>query len=409
MNKKKRIKIKRNEKWRWMMSYLFIFIVVGWGTGNFGVNAMEQDEFQQWADHLQDEIELTSFIQFVFTLSPNLEYLSTKSTENQQNGIHSTLNMTHSMFPLLSYIMNTDAVTEYGMKDIFPFLKQKELLENTAEVFVQNERFEFKEDNQVAPSASIATSYSLEQLANVDFLVSHFYTVDSNIIVSEKDFNAEYFLEADMKLKKDVEGPQVLIYHTHSSEAFVDSVEGDASHTVVGLGDELTRIIEEEYGVEVMHLRGQYDSDRNKAYELIEPDLVKILKENPTIEVMIDLHRDGIPDDKRLVTTIDGKPTAQIMFFNGLCKMKKNGQMVSIGSIVNPYVSENMALSFQMHLKANELYTGFTRKIYLKGPRYNLHLLPKSLLIEVGAQTNTVEEAQNAMEPLAKILMDVLR
>ena len=74
----------------------------------------------------------------------------------------------------------------------------------------------------------------------------------------------------------------------------------------------------------------------------------------------------------------------------------------------NPYIADNQALSFQMQLAAEEYYPGLMRKIYLKGYRYNLHMKPKSMLIEVGAQTNTLQEAKNAMEPLANILALVL-
>ena len=72
------------------------------------------------------------------------------------------------------------------------------------------------------------------------------------------------------------------------------------------------------------------------------------------------------------------------------------------------YLEENLAFSFQMKLAAEEYYPGFARANYLKGYRYNLHYRPKSLLVEVGAQTNTLEEAKNAMEPLADLLHKVL-
>ena len=62
-----------------------------------------------------------------------------------------------------------------------------------------------------------------------------------------------------------------------------------------------------------------------------------------------------------------------------------------------------------MQLKAQEYFPGYTRKIYLKGLRYNLHFRPRSALVEVGAQTNTYEEALNAMEPLAQLLDMVLQ
>ena len=70
----------------------------------------------------------------------------------------------------------------------------------------------------------------------------------------------------------------------------------------------------------------------------------------------------------------------------------------------NPNLKENLAFSFQMQLLAAGKYPGLTRKIYLKGLRYNEHVRARSALIEVGAQTNTVEEIMNTMEPLADLL-----
>ncbi len=96
---------------------------------------------------------------------------------------------------------------------------------------------------------------------------------------------------------------------------------------------------------------------------------------------------------------------AQVMFFNGLSRTTKTG---NIDYLANPYIADNLAMSFQMQLKAAEYYPGFTRRIYLKGYRYNMHYCPKTLLVEVGAQTNTVQEAMNAMVPLADVLNKVL-
>ena len=121
--------------------------------------------------------------------------------------------------------------------------------------------------------------------------------------------------------------------------------------------------------------------------------------------MVIDLHRDGVPADRHLVTEINGKPTAKFMFFNGLSRTTSQGEL---SYLPNPYIADNLALSFQMQLAAAEYFPDLTRKIYLKGYRYNLHLCPKSMLVEVGAQTNTFEEAKNAMEPLAALLSYVL-
>jgi len=120
---------------------------------------------------------------------------------------------------------------------------------------------------------------------------------------------------------------------------------------------------------------------------------------------VIDLHRDGVPETTRLVTEIDGKSTAKLMFFNGLSKTTSQGELAYLA---NSNLASNLAFSFQMQLAAKEYYPGLTRPIYLKGYRYNMHLCPKSMLIEVGAQTNTFEEAKNSMEPLTDILAKVL-
>ena len=120
---------------------------------------------------------------------------------------------------------------------------------------------------------------------------------------------------------------------------------------------------------------------------------------------MIDLHRDGVPEDRKLVTEINGKPTAQIMFYNGLSYTADGGQ---VDYLPNPYIQDNLAFSFQLEYQAAQYYPELYRGIYLAALRYNLHLKPRALLLEAGAQTNTVQEVKNAMEPFADILDRVL-
>ena len=166
------------------------------------------------------------------------------------------------------------------------------------------------------------------------------------------------------------------------------------------------KILTEEYGYNVIHHTGEYDvPSRDYAYSKSLPALEQILSENPSVEVIIDLHRDGVAETTRLLTDLNGVPTAKIMFFNGLSYTKKNGP---IGYLENKNLQENLAFSFQMQRAANEYYPGITRKNYLNAYRYNMHLRGKSLLVELGAQTNTVEEIKNAIGPLAHILDIVL-
>ena len=254
------------------------------------------------------------------------------------------------------------------------------------------------------------TDISMEQLQDFDFVLSNFYTVDSTTSITSDQLNAPELIQMDLRMKTGNDQPQILIYHTHSQEEFIDSVPGDASTTIVGVGDYLTKILKENYGYNVLHVTDTFDIvdgklDRNQAYNYAQERISQVLEENPSIEVIIDLHRDGVADNQRLVTEVNGKQTAKVMFFNGLSRTKQNGE---ISYLPNPYIQDNLAFSLQMILACEKYYPDFARTIYLRGYRYNLHLRPKTLLVECGAQTNTVEEEMNAMEPLADVLNKVL-
>lgn len=254
------------------------------------------------------------------------------------------------------------------------------------------------------------TDISLEQFQDFDFVLNNFFTVDSTTSITSEQLNAPELVQMDLRMQTGNDQPQILIYHTHSQEEFIDSVPGDASTTIVGVGDYLTKILKEDYGYNVIHVTDTFDIvdgklDRNQAYNYAQERISQVLEENPSIEVIIDLHRDGVADNQRLVTEVDGKQTAKVMFFNGLSRTKQNGE---ITYLPNPYIQDNLAFSLQMMLACEKYYPDFARTIYLRGYRYNLHLRPKTLLVECGAQTNTVEEEMNAMEPLADVLNKVL-
>ena len=247
---------------------------------------------------------------------------------------------------------------------------------------------------------------SADAMSTYEELVKNFYVIDSTTMADASLLDAGRFSAKDLTIDITADGPQILIYHTHSQEAYVDSEIGDASQTVVGVGDELTRILTERYGYQVFHHTGVYDlPSRNGAYSRALPEVEKILSENPSIQVVIDLHRDEMPEKVHLVTEIDGKQTARFMFFNGISRTRKTGELEYL---FNPYLEDNLALSFQLEKAAQEYYPNLTRKIYLKGYRYNMHICPKTLLIELGAQNNTFEEAIHACEPLASLLNLVL-
>ena len=255
------------------------------------------------------------------------------------------------------------------------------------------------------PVADKSYSYRWEDLLSYEMLVKAFYAIDSTTKAGEELLQVDQLLSKDMRVQGSADEPQILIYHTHSQEAFVDSIAGDESTGIVGVGEYLTTILREKYGYNVLHHTESYDMEsRDYAYSNSLPALEQLLAEYPSIEVVIDLHRDAMPENRRLVVDIQGRPTAQFMFFNGLSRTTKG----NIEYLDNPYLTDNVAFSFQMQAACNEYYPGLARRIYLKAYRYNMHLCPKTALIELGAQNNTVEEAMNACEPLAHVLDLVL-
>ena len=264
-----------------------------------------------------------------------------------------------------------------------------------------------KDENGAAVSAALspaaARAFSYEQLVDFDFVHNTFYIIPSHTSLSSELLKPEEFLKADLSVKE--KRPCVLLYHTHSQEAFKDSTGNDM--TIVQIGDYLETILKEQYGYEVIHVTTQFDMkdgqlDRSKAYTYAEGEIAKVLSENPQVDMVIDLHRDGVNENLHFVTEINGKPTAKVMFFNGISYSNTQGV---IDYLYNPYLKDDLALSYQMFALGKTYYPDFLRCIYIEAYRYNQHLCRRSMLIEAGAQTNTFEEVKNAMEPLAELIV----
>lgn len=254
------------------------------------------------------------------------------------------------------------------------------------------------------------TNTLVEQLKaslDTEFLLENFYIVDSTTSVDKKKFDVEQMLKKDFSIKKQ-KRPQILIYHTHgATEQFADGKTEEDS--IIGAGSTLASVLKKEYGYEVLHDKTKYDSlggkvDRNKAYNNALNGVSEILEKNASIEVVIDLHRDGVNSNLRRVAKINGENVAQFMIFNGLCRNSKG----EISYLKNPYLEDNLAFGLQLKIEAMERYPDLTIKNYLKAYRYNLHLRQRSLLIELGNENTTTEEAKKAMPYLAELVDSVL-
>lgn len=243
-----------------------------------------------------------------------------------------------------------------------------------------------------------------EKLMDYNYVLNNFYVVPSVTSLRPQVLDLDKILQVDLRIEKNSTVPQILVFHTHSQEKFADSEENGMS--IVNVGDRLVSLLQEQYGYNVIHLTDEFDMaggvlDRSEAYTYANTKLDEVLAQNPSIQVVIDLHRDGVDASKHLVTEIDGKQTARIMLFNGISYTKEQGE---IDYLPNPYITENLAMTYKMYLLGKINYPDLFRCIYISGYRYCLHHVPRSMLIEAGAQTNTYEEVYNAMEPLARLI-----
>lgn len=261
---------------------------------------------------------------------------------------------------------------------------------------------EWDKDSKVLEAA--AGIIPKEKLMDYNYVLNNFYVVPSVTSLRPQVLDLDKISQVDLRIEKDSTVPQILVFHTHSQEKFADSEENGMS--IVNVGDRLVNLLQEQYGYNVIHLTDEFDMaggvlDRSEAYTYANTKLDEVLAQNPSIQVVIDLHRDGVDASKHLVTEIDGKQTARIMLFNGISYTKEQGE---IDYLPNPYITENLAMTYKMFLLGKINYPDLFRCIYISGYRYCLHHVPRSMLIEAGAQTNTYEEVYNAMEPLARLI-----
>ena len=180
-------------------------------------------------------------------------------------------------------------------------------------------------DSKEKLAANLKMIQKLKASNSRTYLLKKFYITDSSTSIDPKIFQIQNLLNMNLKIKKSSK-PQILIIHTHgASESFADSRKGKEEDSIIGVGDCLAKVLSEKYGYQVLHDRTAYDKvngkiDRNKAYNQAYNGLKQTLGKYPSIQTVIDLHRDGVGKKVKRTTIVDGKQTAQVMFFNGLSR-----------------------------------------------------------------------------------------
>ena len=219
-------------------------------------------------------------------------------------------------------------------------------------------------------------------------------------------------LQKDSPVALGEEGVQVLIMHTHGTEAYTQSpghayvASGeyrttDSSANMLRVGQEICDILNDR-GVSAVHSRTLNDYPAyNGSYNRALKDIQAHIQQYPTIQLVIDVHRDAIATGNTYYKTaaeVDGQQTAQLMFVTG----------TDAGGLTHDHWQDNLAFQAQLHDRLNSTYPGIMRPMSIRASRFNQHIRKGSMLVEVGACGNTLEEALAAAQIFANTLADAL-
>ena len=242
------------------------------------------------------------------------------------------------------------------------------------------------------------------------------YTVAGNVYInnrSDRTFGADIFDGTfSAALSKD-EGPQVLILHTHGSEAYTmppgleyeptsECRTTDCTCNVVRVGDELAGVLEAA-GLTVVHDTTLHDyPEYSGAYDRSLTTAKAYLEQYPSIQFILDVHRDAISDGNggmyKVVSDVAGQNAAQLSFVVG----------TDGGGLEHPLWQENLKLAAAITQCLAEDYPTLMRPITVRNSRYNQHLTTGTLLVEVGAAGNSLDEALLSARLLGNALAEVI-
>ena len=211
--------------------------------------------------------------------------------------------------------------------------------------------------------------------------------------------------ELDLDLSQD--GPQILIMHTHGTEAYT-MADGDnytpsdparttdENYNMIRIGEEMKAVFE-DMGLSVIHDKTLYDyPSYTGSYARSLEGIQKLLEEYPTISIVLDVHRDALVDSSGneipVTTTLDGENTAQVMLVVG----------TEDAGLTHPGWEGNLSLAAEIQKQMMALQPDFPRPLNLRSQRFNQHMTPGSLLVEVGTSSNTLREAIRGARAFAR-------
>ncbi len=262
----------------------------------------------------------------------------------------------------------------------------------------------------VSPDPDRASSPVEEITIDGGTQIADFFVRDTTD--SGTDLSAELEEEPAVHFKGDG-SVEILIYHTHTSEAYsksytgfyytdMETRTGNRDMSVVAAGEALKAALEAE-GFGVVHDVTVNDELYNGSYSRSWEVIQKNLEEYPGIQVTIDLHRDSMTTQEGVkykpTAFVNGRKAAQVMFLAGCDADGSWGDF--------PNWRENLRLILRAQQKVTELYPDLARPLNFSNSKYNMNATPGSMLIEVGTEVNTVSEAEYSGRLLGKALAQV--
>lgn len=239
--------------------------------------------------------------------------------------------------------------------------------------------------------------------ANLSALSGTYRQERGTAVANGTDFDVKGYLDDAVSMPQFTAGkPAVLIYHTHTTECYRNekgiSNTTDETQNVIAVGEAMAEIFEEN-GYETIHVKEIFNQpDFSGAYTHSRAAVEKILKENPTVQVVLDVHRDAISSngvDYYPVTEVEGRQAAQVML---VCGTDAKG-------LSHPTWQKNFTYALQLSRKMGELYGQLSRPVNLRRDRFNTHFTPHTLLLEVGSAANTLSQAVYGGELTARAMI----
>ena len=226
---------------------------------------------------------------------------------------------------------------------------------------------------------------------------------------TEYNLDIDAMCAEELSIKVDGDGPQVLVLHTHTTECYDgDEMNGeterntDDSVNVVAVGNEICAVLEEN-GIKTVHDTTYHDYPSYQgSYTRALTTIDTQLKNNPSIKVVLDVHRDAFiyPDGSKLKVSCEenGESTAQVMIVAGTDSM----------GLWHDNWRENLKFAAKIQNAAEIMYPGLMRPINLRTERFNEHMTKGSLILEVGSNGNTLEQAKAGGRDVARVIAAVL-